>query len=491
MVTIQGFSTMKEKQCHGFFPNHRETAETEMVVLLPSNPPPRPAISNQTASLPGCKASISGKLNRRWISVAMVRCIFSGFVIREILNQNKGRSHAGIGVAMSIAEKIETTLERASWIRKMFEEGTQLKAEHGAQNVFDFSLGNPNLEPPASFKETLVRLAASPDSGQHAYMPNTGYPFVRKEVAEFLTKEQGVDISAEEIIMTCGAAGALNVILKAILDPGDEVITPTPYFVEYGFYVDNHGGILKTVPSTADFELDLEALQGAITPKTKAILINSPNNPSGQVYSSESLKALGALLENEGRRLNRTLYLISDEPYRKIVFDGTEVPSLFSIYPESMIATSYSKDLSIPGERIGFLAVNPNATYKEGLLAGTALANRILGFVNAPAFMQRVVGSLQGTSVDTAIYQAKRDLLCDSLASFGYEFIKPKGAFYLFPKTPVADDVAFVQALQKKLILTVPGRGFGSPGFFRIAFCVSDDTIKNALPGFERVLKQF
>jgi aspartate aminotransferase len=290
---------------------------------------------------------------------------------------------------------------------------------------------------------------------------------------------------------SCGAAGALNVILKAILDPGDEVITPIPYFVEYGFYVDNHGGGLTTVPSKADFNLDLEAIKAAITPKTKAILINSPNNPSGQVYSEESLKALGLLLENASRKANRTLYLISDEPYRKIVFDGIQVPSLFSVYPESIIATSYSKDLSIPGERIGFLAVNPQATYKKDLLAGMALANRILGYVNAPAFMQRAVGSLQGTSVDPAIYQAKRDLLCDGLSACGYEFIKPKGAFYLFPKTPIPDDVAFVQALQKELILTVPGRGFGSPGFFRIAFCVSDDTIKKAIPGFERVLKQF
>lgn len=392
---------------------------------------------------------------------------------------------------MSIANSIQAILKRASWIRKMFEEGARLKAEHGVQNVFDFSLGNPNLEPPASFKETLVALAKAPDGGHHAYMPNTGYPFVRQNVARFLSKEQGVNLSSEDIVMTCGAAGALNVILKAILDPDDEVITPTPYFVEYGFYVDNHRGVLKTVASTADFNLDLEAVKAAISPKTKAILINSPNNPSGQVYSEESLNALGQLLKNESRRLGRTLYLISDEPYRKIVFDGIQVPSLFSVYPESMIATSYSKDLSIPGERIGFLAVNPQATYKKDLLAGMALANRILGYVNAPAFMQRAVGSLQGTSVDSAIYQAKRDLLCDGLLHCGYKFIKPKGAFYLFPRTPVPDDVAFVRALQKELILTVPGRGFGSPGYFRIAFCVNDDTIKKALPGFKRVLKQF
>lgn len=392
---------------------------------------------------------------------------------------------------MTIAHKIQTIMEKASWIRKMFEQGAQLKAEHGTQHVFDFSLGNPNLDPPDSFQETLVRLAGSVDAGQHAYMPNAGYPFVRQAVAAFLADEQGVEITAEEIIMTCGAAGALNVIFKAILDPGDEVITTAPYFVEYGFYVDNHGGVLRTVPTRPDFTLDLEAIRDAVTPKTKAVLINSPNNPSGQVYSEKSLKALGDLLRVQGERMNHQLYLISDEPYRKIVFDGVVAPSLFSVYPESIIATSYSKDLSIPGERIGFLAVSPRAKHKKDLLAGMTLANRILGYVNAPALMQRAVGSLQGACVNAEIYQAKRDLLCDGLSSCGYEFVRPKGAFYLFPKCPIPDDVAFVKALQQELILTVPGRGFGCPGFFRIAFCVHDDTIRNALPGFERVFRQF
>ncbi len=392
---------------------------------------------------------------------------------------------------MSISKKISTTLEKASWIRKMFEQGAQLKALHGKEKVFDFSLGNPNLPPPTSFNLVLLDLVKTPESGHHAYMPNTGYPSVRQAVAQFISKEQGVDITEDAVIMTCGAAGALNVILKAILDPGDEVVTPTPYFVEYGFYADNHGGELKTVPTNPDFTLNLEAIQGAITPETKAVLINSPNNPSGQVYSSESLEQLGALLETESKRLGRTLYLISDEPYRKIAFDGIQVPSLFPLYKESIIATSYSKDLSIPGERIGFLAVNPEATHKGDLLAGMALANRILGFVNAPAFMQRAIGALQGEAVDAGLYQKKRDLLCEGLSDCGYEFVKPKGAFYLFPKSPIPDDVAFVRALQEELILTVPGRGFGSPGFFRIAFCVDDKTIEGALAGFDRVKKQF
>ncbi|MBW2108153.1 MAG: pyridoxal phosphate-dependent aminotransferase [Deltaproteobacteria bacterium] len=388
---------------------------------------------------------------------------------------------------MTIAKNIQTILEQASWIRKMFEEGARLKAEHGEQNVFDFSLGNPNLDPPAAFHEALARLVKGPESGMHGYMPNAGYPAVREAVAGFVSQEQGVDISAEEIIMTCGAAGALNVIFKAILDPGEEVLTPAPYFVEYGFYVANHGGTLKTVPTRSDFSLDLEAIEQAIGPNTKAVLINSPNNPSGQVYSEQSLRDLGGLLERAGQRFDRTLYLISDEPYRKIVFDGTVVPSLFSVYPQSIMATSYSKDLSIPGERIGFLAVNPRAKNKQTLLGAMTLANRILGYVNAPALMQRAIGMLQGTAVDPGLYQKKRDALCDGLARCGYEFTTPKGAFYLFPKSPIPDDVAFVKALQKELVLTVPGRGFGTPGYFRIAFCVDDDTINNALPAFERV----
>jgi len=391
---------------------------------------------------------------------------------------------------MTIAEKVQAFLERASWIRKMFEEGTQLKARYGAENVFDFSLGNPSLEPPAHFKEVLVDMAKAPGLGHHSYMPNIGYPAVRQAVAEFVSSEQGLEITADEVIMTCGAAGALNVILKAVLDPGDEVITLAPYFVEYGFYADNHGGVLKTVSTKSDFTIDVQAIQAAITPKTKAILINSPNNPSGQIYSKESLLQLGVVLTEEGRRLNRTLYLVSDEPYRKITFDGVKVPSIFSCYAESVIVTSYSKDLSIPGERIGFLAVNPQATYKKDLLAGMALANRILGYVNAPALMQRTIQSLQGICVDPAIYEQKRNLLCDGLSECGYEFVKPKGAFYLFPKTPIPDDVTFVKALQEELILTVPGSGFGSPGYFRIAFCVDDETIRRALPGFERVLKR-
>lgn len=392
---------------------------------------------------------------------------------------------------MSVAKKISAVMQQSSWIRKMFEEGARLKARHGADRVFDFSLGNPNVAPPEKFHETLRDAVSSCGLGDHCYMPQTGFPQVCDAVAAYLAEEQGVTTECADIVMTCGAAGALNVIFKALLDPGDEVIVPTPCFVEYRFYVDNHGGVIRTVPTHDDFTLDLQAIAAAVTDKTKAVLINSPNNPTGQIYSADALGQLGALLTTKSQALNRTVYLISDEPYRKIVFDGHQVPSIFQAYNESIIATSYSKDLSIPGERIGFAAVNPAATHKPELRAGLTLANRILGFVNAPALMQRVIACLQGASVDMNEYKRKRDLLCDGLADAGYEFVRPPGAFYLFPKTPIADDVAFVQELQKELILTVPGSGFAGPGHFRIAFCVEDRTIVNALPGFGRVMAKY
>jgi aspartate aminotransferase len=373
----------------------------------------------------------------------------------------------------------------------MFEEGARLKAEHGAKNVFDFSLGNPNVQPPEKFRKVLLDTVKSLGFGDHAYMPNTGYPHVRKAVANYLSVEQAVPVMENEVIMTCGAAGALNIILKTILDPGDEVVTPAPCFVEYGFYASNHGGVLKTVPANRDFSLDLNAFSSAVTEKTKAVLINSPNNPTGQIYSKESLAELGKLLAEKGKKFGKTIYLLSDEPYRKIAYDGVKIPGIFTCYNETIIATSYSKDISIPGERIGFAAVNPAATHKNALLGGMALANRILGFVNAPALMQRVVASMQGESVDVSEYARKRELLCNGLAEYGYKFLKPPGAFYLFPETPIEDDVRFVRALQEELILVVPGSGFMGPGHFRIAFCVDDETIINAMPGFKKVFNKF
>jgi aspartate aminotransferase len=373
----------------------------------------------------------------------------------------------------------------------MFEEGVELKKKFGPENVYDFSLGNPRLPPPDKFTEVLRDVVNTCSLDAHCYMPNTGYPEVCGSVADYLSKEQGVQVERTDVLMTCGAAGALNVALKAILDPGDEVLTPEPCFVEYGFYADNHGGVLKTAPSRPDFQLDLEAMAAAITPKTKAVLINSPNNPTGAVYSAASLKTLGELLAAKSREHHRTIYLLSDEPYRKIVYDGVTVASVFEAYADSIIGTSYSKDISIPGERIGFVAVNPSAAYRKQLVAGMALANRILGFVNAPAMMQRVVACLQGLSVDINLYQRKRDMLCEGLEAMGYELVKPSGAFYLFPRSPIADDVEFVQALKAERVLVVPGSGFRGPGHFRIAFCVDDAVIRNAMGGFEKAIRKY
>jgi aspartate aminotransferase len=392
---------------------------------------------------------------------------------------------------MTVAVKIGSFMKKSSWIRKMFEEGAKLKAECGAENVYDFSLGNPNVPPPKEFQRVLKETVEALRPSDHGYMPNAGYPPVRMSVAEHLSKEQGVEIMADDVVMTCGAAGALNAVFKTVLNPGEEVVVPAPYFVEYAFYADNHGGVLKTVPTNADFTLDLKAMAEAVTANTRVVLINSPNNPTGQIYSKESLDQLGAILREKSAQTGQTVYLVSDEPYRKIVYDGRTVPSIFTSYSESIVATSYSKEFSIPGERIGFIAVSPEAKSKADLVAGMTLCNRILGFVNAPALMQRVVAKLQGASVDVAQYKRKRDILCDGLRDCGYKFVTPPGAFYLFPETPVEDDVKFVRALQEERILTVPGSGFGGPGHFRISYCVADETIRRALPGFEKVMDTF
>lgn len=387
---------------------------------------------------------------------------------------------------MGIALKMLSFMERSSWIRKMFEEGSRLKAIHGSNKVCDFSLGNPNVFPPEIVHEELVRLAKESTGASHGYMPNAGLIEVREAVARHISPVHGVFFTAEDIIMTCGAAGAMNVILKALLDPGDEVLVPAPYFVEYGFYADNHGGVLKPVPTTPDFLPDLEALESSISDKTKVLILNSPNNPTGQVYDEKILKDIGEILSKKSARRGRPIYVISDEPYRNIVFDGTVVPSPLRFYPWSIVATSYSKDLCLAGERIGYIAVHPEMEEKDKLLGALVLANRILGFVNAPALMQRLIARLQGITVDPMIYQKKRDMLVATMKEIGYEFIVPKGAFYLFPKSPIADDVEFVRILQEELILVVPGSGFGKPGYFRIAFCVEDEVILRSFEGFEK-----
>ena len=389
---------------------------------------------------------------------------------------------------MAIAKKMVEFGGRSSWIRKMFEQGGKLKEKYGADNVFDFSLGNPDLPPPPSFARSLQKMTAQTGPGTHSYMPNGGYPHVKEAVAAQIGKEQDTALSDNDILMTCGAAGALNVVMKSLLDPGDEVVVLAPFFVEYHFYIDNHGGVPRVVKTAPDFSLDIGAIEEALTERTKAIIINSPNNPTGQIYSAGELAELGSLLAAAGERFGTTIYMLADEPYRKITFEGYEVPGIFPAYANSIVVSSYSKDLSLPGERIGYIAVHPEIEDKAELLNALTLANRILGFVNAPALMQRVVADLQGVTVDTSVYTRRREVFCQILEDCGYEFEPPKGAFYLFPKSPIEDDAAFCAMLQEEKILSVPGRGFGMPGYFRLAFCVEDRVIANSADGFARTM---
>lgn len=389
---------------------------------------------------------------------------------------------------MSISMKMQAFAEKSSWIRKMFEEGTRLKAQYGADKVYDFSLGNPDAPPPPEFYAVMQTRSADRSPGVHSYMPNNGYPFVRQAIAARMSEEQQITVNADDMLMTCGAAGGLNVVMKSLLNPGEEVILLAPYFVEYNFYVDNHGGVSRVVATDAEFKLDLTAIQKAITPRTKAVIVNSPNNPTGQVYSQQALIELGKVLARAGEQHGTVIYLISDEPYRKIIFDGLTVPSIFTAYRNSIIVSSYSKDLSLPGERIGYLAVHPEIADKKPLLGAMNLANRILGFVNAPALMQRVVAELQHVSVDNTIYARRREIFCTILKDAGYVFNPPKGAFYIFVKTPIDDDVRFCAILQDERILAVPGRGFGAPGYIRLAFCVPDQVISGSAEGFARAM---
>ncbi len=390
---------------------------------------------------------------------------------------------------MAVSQRVLKSMESSSWIRKMFETGGQLKAEYGEDNVFDFSLGNPNVEPPEEFKKALKNYVNRDDKGMHAYMPNAGYPDVRGKVASYIKETEGVDVGPGSVVMTCGAAGAMNAVLKTILNPGDKVITSTPFFAEYTAYADNHFGELVTVPGKSDFDLDIEAIAEAIDEKTAAVIINSPNNPSGRIFPESTIKALAGMLERKKQETGRAVYLLSDEPYKKIIYDGVEVPSVLANYKNTIVLTSYSKDLSLPGERIGWLAVHPEADDFQNLMNGIIMCNRILGYVNAPAIMQKVVADLQGKSVDINFYKNKRDRLCEILSEAGFSFIKPEGTFYLFPEAPGGDDLKAVAALQEERILTVPGRGFGTPGYFRISYCVADSVIEGSAEGFKRAYR--
>ena len=382
-------------------------------------------------------------------------------------------------------------MEQGSWIRRMFEEGIALKQRYGEENVFDLSLGNPVMEPPREFLDELRRIAENPPPGMHRYMPNAGYVETRAAVAAQLREETGLDFSADHILMTCGAGGALNVVLKTLLDPGDEVVIFAPYFVEYMFYADNHGGSCRVVPPDDRFNPDLQAFETSLNRDTKIVLINSPNNPTGVVYSAHVLAQLTDIIKSKEREYGAEIFLVSDEPYRKILFDGAEYPHIFSHHIRGIMATSHSKDLALPGERIGFVAVHPEYEGRVDLVDGLTFCNRTLGFVNAPALMQHIVKGLQSVVIDVGQYQAKRDFLYGHLTGMGYEVVKPQGAFYMFPRSPIEDDVAFVEELQRHKVLVVPGRGFGMPGHFRIAYCFDDRTLEGSLDGFRAAIERY
>lgn len=392
---------------------------------------------------------------------------------------------------LSISKKIEDNLNRASWIRAMFEEGEKLRKIYGADKVYDFTLGNPNVEPPTAFKEEFKKLALNPVPGMHRYMSNAGYTETRAAVADVLAHDSGLNFTAENIIMTVGAGGALNVVLKTLLDKDDEVIILSPFFLEYKFYIDNHGGLSKEADTGEDFQLDIKKIDSAIGPKTKAVIINSPNNPTGVIYGEDSLKELDDMLRKKEQELGIEVYVISDEPYAKIAYDGQKVPCIFKYIDNSIVVTSHSKDLAIPGERIGYLAVSPKVKNLPLVMEGMTFSNRVLGFVNAPALMQKLVAKLQHETVDIAEFQEKRDLLYHNLTDMGFKMVKPQGAFYLFPQSPIPDDVAFVKSAQKYNILLVPGSGFGKPGYFRISYCIDKQIILNSFDAFRQLAQEY
>lgn len=392
---------------------------------------------------------------------------------------------------MAISNKVRGFMEKGSWIRKMFEEGISLKQQYGEENVFDLSLGNPVMNPPEQFYKELKKISENPINGMHRYMPNAGLTETRTAVANGLSNETGLSFTANEIVMTCGAGGALNVVMKTLLDPGEEFVIFAPFFVEYNFYADNHGGSCKIVPPDENFLPDMEVFRSSINTNTRGVLINSPNNPSGVVYGDKTLSEMCEIIKEKEVEFGTEIYLVSDEPYRKIIFDNLEYTHIFNYHDRSIVATSHSKDLALPGERIGYIAVNPDCSDIEELVDGLVFCNRTLGFVNAPALIQHLIAHLQDTTIDVRIYEKKRDYLYKELTNMGYSLIKPQGAFYMFPKSPIEDDVQFTEELKENRVLVVPGRGFGLPGYFRISYCMEDATIRGSLEGLEKTISKY
>lgn len=391
-----------------------------------------------------------------------------------------------------LSQNIQSKISKSSWIRAMFEQGEKLRKLHGPEKVYDFSLGNPDYEPPQEVQDALVKYVTGETAGLHKYMNNAGYPEIREKIAERTAKESGLPLTLNHIIMTCGAAGGLNVVLKSILNPGDEVIALAPYFVEYGFYAENHGGKLVVVPTDpATFQPSVAALEQAITPKTKALIINSPNNPTGVIYSEAILTQVAGLLSRKEQEFGSQILVISDEPYSKIIYDNAKVPHILSNFPNSVVVNSYSKSLALPGERIGYIAVNPQIKDAELFISGMIFANRTLGFVNAPSLFQKVIGDALDVAVNTDEYKRRRDYLYSHLTELGFTCVKPEGAFYLFPQALIPDDVEFAKRALKYNLLIVPGSGFGCPGYFRLAYCVSMETIKNSISAFKALAEEF
>ena len=390
---------------------------------------------------------------------------------------------------MAVSQQAREQMKQSSWIRRMFEEGAELRRIHGAENVFDLSLGNPLLPPPPEFYGALQEIAGQRDAGLHRYMPNPGFAETRSAVAQGLSTETGIEFKSDDIIMTVGAAGAINVVLKAMLDPGDEVILIAPYFAEYIFYVQHANGVVREVGCDAEFMPDTDALKAAVNERTKAVIINSPNNPSGVIYPDSLLAELGATLQECEHHLGTEIYIISDEPYRKLIYGSAPYPFVFPHHIHSVVATSHSKDLGLAGERIGYLAFNPSDPGRSEIVDASVFMLRTLGFVNAPAILQRAVAKLQSSTVDIDIYRQKRDFIHAELTRIGYDCRLPDGGFYLFPRSPVANDVEFVNRLKEHLVLVVPGAGFGMPGFFRASYCVEDSVLKGSLAGFAAAIE--
>ena len=392
-----------------------------------------------------------------------------------------------------ISEKMMGYVASSSIIRAMFEEGKRLSSIYGEENVFDFSLGNPNVEPPESIKKSLIQILSEESPNLvHGYMNNSGYEDVRNNISNHINKKYNLKLNSDNIIMTCGAAGGMNILLKTLLNPGDEVIVFAPFFGEYRNYVNNFDGEIVIVPANIEtFQPNLEALKEKITSKTKAVIINSPNNPTGVVYSDATMTALAEILTKKQEELNNSIYLISDEPYREIVYDNIEVPCVLKYYKNSFIGYSFSKSLSLPGERIGYIVSNGDMDDFENVIQSLNVANRILGFVNAPSLFQRAVGKCLDSEVDVNIYKENRDILYNHLTKIGFSCVKPEGAFYLFPKSLIPDDKKFAEEAKKFNILVVPGSAFGCPGHFRIAYCVSREKIEKSLESFDKLAAVF